>query len=101
MRARKHLPLPLATVLTSVALFGAASPAHASPTGCTTGRDGKTAWAYCSGGSGNYAVVIRVTHPDPTVGSWPEVGPCVSPGQRSEYTPYHNIPFTVTGITYC
>ncbi|GAA3572381.1 hypothetical protein GCM10022419_061580 [Nonomuraea rosea] len=100
MRTRKHAVLA-ASALFAATLIGTASPAQATPTGCTTGRDGKTAWAYCSGGDGNYAVKIYVTSPNPMVGSWPEHGPCVSPGQRSEYTPYHNIPFTVSGIAYC
>jgi len=100
MRMRKPWALA-ATALLTAALVGTASPAQAAPTDCSTGRDGKTVWVYCSGGSGQYRVSIYVIHPNPVVGSWPEYGPCVSPGQRSEYTPYHNLPFLGPGIAYC
>ncbi|MCA2226565.1 hypothetical protein [Nonomuraea aurantiaca] len=98
MRTRKPAALA-ATALLTAALVGIATPAHAAPTDCTTGRDGKTVWVYCSGGYGQYRVSIYVINP-PT-GSWPEYGPCVYPGQRSEYTPYHNLSFLGPGVAYC
>ncbi|MFI6899707.1 hypothetical protein ACIBKY_00530 [Nonomuraea sp. NPDC050394] len=102
MRLRKHTALSVATLVAAATLAATATPAQANPASCTAGREGiKTAWAYCAGGTGGYGVRIHVTHPNPQVGSWSEVGPCVTPGQRSEYTPYHNIPFVVAGIAYC
>ncbi|WP_219462355.1 hypothetical protein [Nonomuraea rhizosphaerae] len=99
MRMRKPAALA-ATALLTVALVGTASPAYAYPTDCTTGRDGtKTVWVHCAGGFGQYAASIYVI--SPTGGAWPEYGPCVHPGQRSEYTPAHNIPFLGPGIAYC
>ncbi|MEV4217234.1 hypothetical protein [Nonomuraea sp. NPDC049725] len=103
MHLRKHAAALSATaLLTASALFGMASPANADPN-CTTGVDSpKTAWAICTGYA-RYAVLIHVKHPNPNagVGSWHEVGTCVSTGQRSEHTPYHSIPFTVGVALIC
>jgi hypothetical protein len=101
MRLRKSTALAFSALVATAALVGTATPAQATPIDCTTGKEGKTAWAYCNGGTGGFTVRIRVTHPNPTVGYWFEYGPCVLVGQRSEYTPHHNIPFTVTGLDYC
>src|ERR1044072_182798 len=58
------LPAALAaTALLTPAPLGIAPPPHPAPTDCTTGRDGKTVWVYCSGGYGQYRVSIYVINP--------------------------------------
>jgi hypothetical protein len=49
-------------------LVGSASPAHATPTGCTTWQEGNVVSSKCTGGTGRQAVYVSGVHVNPAVG---------------------------------
>ncbi|GAA3115286.1 hypothetical protein GCM10017600_65620 [Streptosporangium carneum] len=103
MHMRKRAAaLSVTALLAAAALFGTASPAHAYPTGCSWGWDSSIAWAHCTGGTGNYRVWVRITHPDRQADlRWDEYGTCVSPGQRSEYVRHWSYSNDIKGHILC
>ncbi|GAA3086103.1 hypothetical protein [Streptosporangium carneum] len=75
-----------AVLFTASLLVGSASPAHATPTGCTAWASGYHVYSQCTGGTGTHAAWAYGKHMNPEIGYVSYVGQPVGVGEIASVT---------------